>query len=101
MENNGNSQNISIVSIRKNAMKPEDVKKIKCDRCGVVVGLYQHNKGWRCPPCIWNERKNLIKWSKSLLSASDYVNGEGKVVKVGRMGMNALKLAVEKATSNE
>ncbi len=50
-------------------MTPEEVKKIKCDRCGVIVGLYRHSKGWRCPQCIWNERENLIEWSKIILNA--------------------------------
>lgn len=48
-------------------MTSEEAKKIKCDRCGVTVGLYRHNKGWRCPQCIWNERENLIEWAKNLL----------------------------------
>lgn len=48
-------------------MKSEDAKKIKCDRCSVVVGLHRHNSGWRCPRCIWIERVMLIQQSQLLL----------------------------------
>jgi len=37
-------------------LNPEEAKKIKCDRCGAVIGLHRHADGWRCPQCIWNVR---------------------------------------------
>ncbi len=48
-------------------MKKEDADKIKCDRCGAVTSLFQHDYGWRCPQCIWNEREIMLE----ALSACD------------------------------
>ncbi len=78
--------------------------KIKCDRCGGVVGLHCHSTGWRCPSCIWNERENLIEWAKNLLSATDYTNAinsdkQQMSVVVSRRRMDALAEVVKDVTS--
>ncbi len=49
-------------------MRSEDAKKMKCDQCGVVVGLYQHDTGYRCPECIWKEKERLDKEVTRLLN---------------------------------
>ncbi len=81
-------------------MHSEDAKKIKCDRCDGVIGLYQHDKGWRCPLCIWKERENLIKQAKGVLSSSDYHYASGETTKVYRKNMDALAIAVQRAVSS-
>lgn len=83
-------------------MNPEEAKKIKCDRCGAVVGLHRHTDGWRCPQCIWDERENLIEWARSLLSATDYTTAaatDSKAVVVSRMSMDALAEVVKEVTT--
>lgn len=83
-------------------MNFEDVKKIKCDRCGVVVGLHIHSKGYRCPLCIWNELENLIEWAKILLSAPDYqsiLDKHKQTVVVSRKNMDALAEVIKEVTS--
>ncbi|KKN91239.1 hypothetical protein LCGC14_0221070 [marine sediment metagenome] len=83
-------------------MLPEDAKKNKCDRCGVIVSLYRHANGWRCPSCIWNERENLIKWSKPLLNLTHYTAAKYKdnpVVIVSRRNLDALAEVVKEVTS--
>lgn len=50
-------------------MRKEDADKIKCDRCGGVIGLFQHDHGWRCPRCIWNEREIMLE---ALTACYDY-----------------------------
>ena len=84
-------------------MHSEEAKKIKCDRCRAVIGLYRHSSGWRCPQCIWNERENLIEWSKSLLSATDYTHPDNKsktVVVVSRRSLDGLAEVVAEVTKN-
>ncbi len=49
-------------------MKLEEQAAIKCDRCGESFGLYMHGTGWRCPVCIWKDRKELIKWFNYVLA---------------------------------
>lgn len=83
-------------------MKPEDAKKIKCDRCDAVVSLHRHCTGWRCPSCIWSERENLIEWAKSLLSATDYVTAadtDRQAIVVSRRSMDALAEVVQEVTT--
>lgn len=86
-------------------MTSENAKKNKCDRCGsseIVVGLYRHANGWRCPSCIWNERENLIAWAKNLLSANDYThkdNQKKQVVVVSRRNLDGLAEVVKEVTS--
>lgn len=83
-------------------MKSEDAEKIKCDRCGAVVGLYCLNTGWRCPSCIWSERENLIEWAKILLSATDYITAKEtnrQTIVVSRRSMDALAEVVREVTS--
>lgn len=37
------------------------LKPIVCDRCKATCGLYQFALGrWRCPVCIWDERRELL-----------------------------------------
>lgn len=83
-------------------MKSEDIKKIKCDRCDVIVGLHCHSTGWRCPSCIWNERENLIAWARNLLNTITYtsiLDDTKPVVVVSRKSMDALAEVVKEATS--
>jgi len=83
-------------------LNPEEAKKIKCDRCGAVIGLHRHSDGWRCPQCIWNERENLIEWARCLLSATDYTtaaNTDRQAVVVSRRTMDALAEVVREVTA--
>ncbi len=81
-------------------MHSEDVKKIKCDRCSAVIGLYRYNDdGWRCSLCIWKERENLIEQIKDVLNNSDYYYSSGKTTKVYRKNMDALNAVVQKVES--
>lgn len=85
-------------------MKPEDARKIKCDRCSVVVGLHRHSKGWRCPSCIWNERENLIEWAKNLLNVYSYTSllhadNNIQTIVVSRRSMDALAEVVQEVTT--
>lgn len=79
-------------------MKKEDVGKIKCDRCGVVVGLYRHESGLRCPECIWKERENLISSAINLIDASEHDKcGHGYKKTVFATDLSDLKDAVDEA----
>lgn len=81
-------------------MNSEEVKKIKCDRCGAVIGLYRHDTGWRCPQCIWNERENLIEWAKNLLNTNDYKSEtKRRTVVVMRKNMDSLAEVVKEVTA--
>lgn len=82
-------------------MHSEDVKKIKCDRCGGVIGLFRHRKGWRCPTCIWSERENLIEWARDVLGSGNYADTTSEtkqMVVVSRRSMDALAKVIRDVT---
>lgn len=57
-------------------MTPEDAAKIKCDRCGVTIGLYRHSIDWRCPECIWKELQQLILQAKKVIISEEFSKQE-------------------------
>ena len=81
-------------------MLKEEYDKIKCDRCGVTVGLYQYDDGmWRCPSCIWKECRDLIEAANKLLNTEDYKLTKGSqmsVAIVSRSDMDKLSEAVKR-----
>ena len=89
-------------------MLKEEYDKIKCDRCSVVVGLYQYDDGlWRCPSCIWKELRDLIQAANKLLDTKDYKSPESylntlhqnhttSIAIVSRKDMDKLSEAVRK-----
>jgi len=78
-------------------MHPEQAKKIKCDKCGAVIGLYRHDDGWRCGTCVWNERVDLVNHIEAILSAVDYTEGNGSAVVVSHESLDRLSAAVNAA----
>jgi len=64
-------------------MTPEEAKSIKCDRCGVTVGLHRHEHGWRCPTCIWNELAEINKTVYAMISTPhDSIDRENNTIVV-------------------
>ncbi len=68
----------------------------KCDRCGVTIGLLRHNKGYRCPECIWKEREDVIREVNTLINSIDISerNLREKTLTVSRPQIDALHKAV-------
>ncbi len=69
----------------------------KCDRCSVVVGLYQHNEGkWRCPACIWDERTELIEEVLHLLDIIRFSPLDDEIPIINRNDIRNLQKIIDK-----
>lgn len=77
--------------------RKNESKLMRCDRCGTPFGLHIHEWNYRCTACVWNERAELIRRARDLLSANDYTEGDGKYVILPRIRMRMLEKAVEEA----
>lgn len=79
-------------------MLSEEVKRIKCDRCGVTIGLYTHDTGYRCPDCIWKEKEKLRICAERLSRTATPSSKNDPIIReVFSNDLKALKKAVEQA----
>ena len=43
-------------------MTSEELKRVRCDRCGTLVSMYEWQPAkWRCPTCTWEDHMELLK----------------------------------------